>query len=264
MVLVEKHVLLIRKYTLLLILVMLISGCGADPGGSSQPGQTTDAGHLSTGPAASQTESSAPEVSGTAPLPTMSTMVPSGIEKADSVEPAQETHGPTPKPSAIPEQTPELTDAPIPSPTSPASGPKTDFPKDMVTDDDLVLIYNDKELFLDMKKEDLISVINCPILNTEIDNSFDESIVETILFEDNTEAIITGDTLYKLTVRDSKYVTPRGLRVGDPVEKLIDLYGETEFIHDGIYDYEHFSGYHLFDVTAENGIVTEITIHMVM
>ena len=53
----------------------------------------------------------------------------------------------------------------------------------MVADDDLVLIYNDKELFLDMKKEDLISVINCPILNTEIDNSFDESIVETILLK---------------------------------------------------------------------------------
>lgn len=86
----------------------------------------------------------------------------------------------------------------------------------------------------------------------------------TITYADGTEITFLDGTVYSITVADRQYTTPRGLKVGDDIQRLKELYGEP----DGIYDETHcvyqYEGYDLFHVMTKNGKVIQIQLSMVM
>lgn len=263
--LMKRYIFLTKKWIELLIITILLSGCSISTEDSLQPPQPVepDYSHCSTAtPEAPQTELPALIISEST-SPTRSPDNPTTDADKSQTPPATPETAQTelPEPAIS-----ETTSQPIPTARIPAPEPPEKFPKGLVTNYDLVLLYNNKELFLDMQKEELIDILDCPITNTEIDNeSFDEFTIVTVLFEDGTKAVFTDDTLYSLTVGSNKYITPRGLRVGDSVEKLLELYGEPEYIHEGVYTYGYYiSNYDLFIVTTDNGTVVSIMITMIM
>lgn len=217
-----------KKYILILLLMILLAGCSVEVDGSRlQPTQTISSANPSSEPTATP-------------------------EASQSISPTPITSGANPtSPASIASPTPE-------------SG--KGFPKDQVTDDDFLIIYDSKKIALRMNKADFDNIINNPIINTEIDDkTFKEFTVSTILYENNTKAVFNGDSLYSISVSDKNYITTRGLKVGDSVDKLIDLYGNPKRIHEESYSYEYLnSGYITFIVTTNNNIVTEIKITLIM
>jgi len=251
---VKKHHNLIWTLIALLLIVIWLSGCKA---GSEPPSPQAGALEISQDPAT--VEVFPGEVQAASPIPPHA---PEASSESPAVDPDR-----TQQPASTPEATPMDT---VPDDAlQPVSAeriwpePPEKFPKGQVTHYDLVLIYNNKELFLDMPKEDFLHIIDCPVSGTEINDAFDDFLVETVFFEDNTEAFFFDSHLSMLTVYSDKYVTPRGLRVGDSVDKLMDLYGKPASAYNGEYSYEYYlDEYDLFRVTAENGVITSICINL--
>ena len=72
-------------------------------------------------------------------------------------------------------------------------------------------------------------------------------------------------TLYSVKIMCGEYITPRGLRVGDSVDKVVELYGIPQIVDESIWHYytEGF-GYDLFQVLIVDHVVQEIRINLVM
>lgn len=84
-------------------------------------------------------------------------------------------------------------------------------------------------------------------------------------FSDETEILLVDNTVYTVNVISDKYETPRGLKVGDSVQKLEELYGKADNVNeeDGIWGYTY-KGYELLTVVIEDDKVTQIQIDSLM
>jgi hypothetical protein len=100
-------------------------------------------------------------------------------------------------------------------------------PEPLALDDDLKL----GQLQVDMPKELADRFIEAKLYDRKTDNSYGfES--ETLIYEDGTEIHLVDGKIYSISVADSRYPTPRGLKVGDTAEKVEELYGEPSAIEE--------------------------------
>lgn len=101
-------------------------------------------------------------------------------------------------------------------------------------------------------------------------STYDDSIEMneiTFEFEDGTIYVFLDDELYSISTQNPEYSTPRGLRVGDSVKKVIELYGNPQHkSKDGCweYTYEGAEDYTLFYITVANDKVSKIEMSLVM
>jgi predicted small lipoprotein YifL len=205
-------------------------------------------------------------------------MTPPPAEVTSPVAPSKEPEEtPMPEPVATkspeavetvtPSPTPENVDEPAPTPADEPEGDKA-LSKNQVTHEDLSFIYDNQTLELGKKRDAMESIIAQNILYSEIDaETFEEFTVSIISYEDGTEAVYTDDELYSLKVINDKYVTPRGLKVGDTVERLLELYDKPnpDRFNESTYYYEYMdSGYVTFIVHLKDNRVEMIEITLVM
>lgn len=87
---------------------------------------------------------------------------------------------------------------------------------------------------------------------------------KTLFFGDGTEIYVVDGTVYSINVISKNYPTPRGLKVGDPVSRLKELYGEPDNMDDETHWGYNYDGYELFTVVLEDDKVAEIQIDLAM
>jgi hypothetical protein len=71
--------------------------------------------------------------------------------------------------------------------------------------------------------------------------------------------------LFTITLIDDSYITSRGLRVGDPVEKLYELYGTPRYVSDSVWSFCDSGGFYIrFSATVIDGVVRKASINQVL
>lgn len=73
--------------------------------------------------------------------------------------------------------------------------------------------------------------------------------------------LLSGEVSYISTSSD-QYVTPRGLKVGDSVEELIELYGTPSQIYNNIYSFDFSDEYYLFHAEVKDGKIVRIQVNL--
>jgi len=84
---------------------------------------------------------------------------------------------------------------------------------------------------------------------------------EKLIYNDGTEILFKDMKAFEISVTSPKYITPRGLKVGDSEDKLKDLYGEPSFIKNGIYSYDLSQNLYPFHVEVKGGKVIRLKIN---
>ena len=87
---------------------------------------------------------------------------------------------------------------------------------------------------------------------------------KTLFFGDGTEIYLVDGTVYSINVISKDYPTPRGLRVGDSVSRLKELYGEPDNMDDKTHWGYAYEGYELFTVVLKDDKVLEIQVDLAM
>jgi len=108
------------------------------------------------------------------------------------------------------------------------------------------------------------------LLENESDESIEVSedeyeglVAKTLYLPDDTQILVVDGTVHSVNVISPDYPTPRGLKVGDSEETLLELYGEPASIDDNYWNYTY-EGYELFTVKVEDSKVTEMQIDLAM
>jgi hypothetical protein len=102
------------------------------------------------------------------------------------------------------------------------------------------------------------------------DTEQDGYVVRTIVFDEGTAYLFAGDDvpgffLSGLVTDKPALTTRRGLKIGDPVETVIALYGLPGYITDNVWHYYDAAGdyqYHHF--TVKGGVLMQIYLFLVM
>lgn len=131
--------------------------------------------------------------------------------------------------------------------------------KNSVTLDDLQL----GNIKLDISYSELLKIMKQKPQKEETEE-YDGLEAKTLFFADNTQIYVVDGAVYSLNVTDSRYETPRGLKVGDSRSKLIKLYGEPDNKEDANHWGYNYNGYEVFTVIVEDGKVTEIQVDLAM
>ncbi len=131
--------------------------------------------------------------------------------------------------------------------------------ENLITLDDLKL----GDMKLQMQYEDLLKVMKDKP-DKEVDDEYEGLVAKTLFFSDHTEIYILDHIVYSINVTSSKYMTPRGLKTGDSVKRLKELYGEPANINDEHHWGYTYDGYELFSVVIEDGKVVEIQVDLAM
>ena len=105
---------------------------------------------------------------------------------------------------------------------------------------------------------------------TENEWNEDYLTIKTIVFD--TLALefthtIYGDTSFILTsvyINGGAYVTPRGLAVGDAVDKLFELYGTPACVSDSVWHYYDDHGYDMFQAIVIDNVIQTIHINQIV
>ncbi|HEX2961618.1 MAG: hypothetical protein HF308_09940 [Ignavibacteria bacterium] len=110
---------------------------------------------------------------------------------------------------------------------------------------------NEKTLMTRLGKPDSISISEHPI-DTEIK-------ISTWHYKDIDFSFYDDSTCLGFFIKSNKYSTKRSLTIGDPVSKMIKLYGENNNSYLGHYDYmDENEDQHVIRITTEKGKVKEI------
>lgn len=131
--------------------------------------------------------------------------------------------------------------------------------KKLEANDDLQL----GTLMVDMPREIIDKVLGKQPVKTESD-SIPGLAGETLYYGDGTEILMYDGKIYSIKAVSPEYSTPRGLKTGDSVDRLQQLYGEPAYITEaGQWIYQS-RGYDLFFVMVEDDVITEIKVSLVM
>jgi hypothetical protein len=84
-----------------------------------------------------------------------------------------------------------------------------------------------------------------------------------LIYPDGTEIYLFDDRIVSMNVVSSGYETPRGLKVGDSAERILELYGEPDNKHeeDGVWGY-NINGLELLTIVVSDGKVAQIQIDL--
>jgi outer membrane murein-binding lipoprotein Lpp len=83
-------------------------------------------------------------------------------------------------------------------------------------------------------------------------------------YDDGTEIVFLVDQVCSIFVVSPGYITPRGLAVGDSLEKVFELYGQPLSKDGPVWDYEGLGEYDMFHVYVKDDRVTGIMVNLVM
>ncbi len=168
--------------------------------------------------------------------------------------------------SLNPKKEPDATSKPItlqskiPSTTEPLSTPAVIDEKDYT-----ILPFALNMTFKKFKNV----IINNPIISSKTENADALEIgahITTYKLEDGTlisfwqykdENIISA-----IEIISDKYLTPRGLKVGDSINTLRRLYGKADNINKGEYSFDDGYGYDFFTVTIQDYKVYKIRVNL--
>jgi|GEM_PF-933777 len=119
-------------------------------------------------------------------------------------------------------------------------------------------------LKVNMTRPEIDGLMETELVRSEKDNAYGiES--EYLHYEDGTIIHLVEGKIYSITVSSGYYSTPRGLKAGDPEERVRELYGEPSHIDEkGVWIYSSPGGYDLFYVTVQDGSVVSIMVSLVM
>lgn len=115
---------------------------------------------------------------------------------------------------------------------------------------------------LDMSYDDVLKAMKKEPTE-KVEEEYGGSEALTLFFDDDTQIYIVDGSVYSINVISPDYPTPRGLRVGDSQEKLIELYGEPESKDEGYWGYAK-DGYELLTVIVQDAKVSEIQVDIPM
>jgi hypothetical protein len=116
---------------------------------------------------------------------------------------------------------------------------------------------------LDMSYNELLTVLKQKPVKEETDE-YEGLEAKTLFFADNTQIYVVDGAVYSVNVTSPDYATPRGFKVGDATDRLIELYGEPDIKEDESHWGYNYNGYEVFTVIIEDGKVTEMQIDLVM
>lgn len=88
-----------------------------------------------------------------------------------------------------------------------------------------------------------------------------EGYVEKRIYQEGVEVKITEGEVSHISVTTKEYQTPRGLKVGDSVERLKELYGEPSQIQDNIYSFDLSNEYFLFHAEVKDGKIVRLQVN---
>ena len=118
------------------------------------------------------------------------------------------------------------------------------------------------EIRLDMTYDEMMKVMKSKLVKEEPEE-FEGLVAKTLYFEDDTQIYVVDNTVYSINVTSPDYPTLRGLKTGDTVERLVELYGEPSNKEDESWGYTY-DGYELFTVVIKEGKVAEIQIDVAL
>ena len=133
-------------------------------------------------------------------------------------------------------------------------------------EDENAITLNDLQLGqikLEMTYDELLKVMGQKPEKEEKDDYVGMD-AKTLFFADNTQIYMVDNAIYAINVTSPEYPTPRGLKTGDSVAKLKELYGEPANKEDENHWGYTYDGYELFTVAIENNKVVEIQIDVAM
>jgi hypothetical protein len=128
-----------------------------------------------------------------------------------------------------------------------------------VTLDDLQL----GSVKLDMSYNELMKVLKQKPDKEETEE-YEGLEARTLFFADDTQIYVVDNAVYSINVTSPDYATPRGLKVGDSTDRLIELYGEPDTREEKDHWGYNYNGYEVFTVIVEDGKVTEMQVDLVM
>ncbi|MDF2521559.1 MAG: hypothetical protein K0R84_2187, partial [Clostridia bacterium] len=117
--------------------------------------------------------------------------------------------------------------------------------KDSLTMEDLQF----GQLKLRMNSEELTEALQARPLQVIMEQN---GLLEKRFYDGIELQLLSGEVSYISTTSD-QYVTPRGLKVGDSVEKLIELYGTPSQIYNNVYSFDFSDEYYLFHAEVKDG-----------
>ncbi len=130
-----------------------------------------------------------------------------------------------------------------------------------ITDDNSTISPDDLklgEISVGMTYERLLFVIGQEPVDL-VEEEYEGMKTKMVYFADDTQVYVVNDIVYTVNVIDPGYLTPRGLKIGDDEERILELYGEPNKKEDGIWGY-NINGYELFTVVVTDGLVSQIQI----
>jgi hypothetical protein len=116
---------------------------------------------------------------------------------------------------------------------------------------------------LDMSYDELMKVLKQKP-DKEEKEEYEGLEARTLFFADNTQIYVVDGAVYSINVTSPGYVTPRGLKVGDSTDRLIELYGEPDSKEDENHWGYNYNGYEVFTIIVEDGKVKEMQVDLVM
>lgn len=120
------------------------------------------------------------------------------------------------------------------------------------------------DLYLKMPYIDLLNIMGTEqekIIDSDLG---DNEIMYRLLYADGTIIHLIEEEIYSVEVISRDYQTPRGLRVGDTKEKVIELYNYPAYKEDSNWGYSTTNDYILFSVEFHDNKVSKIGINLVM
>lgn len=133
-------------------------------------------------------------------------------------------------------------------------GPKLDSGENKISMEDLKL----GKIYIDMPDTDVKNTMKAGLVNEDTD----EYQGRTLFYDDGTEIYIIDGIVNSMNVNNDKYPTPKGLKVGDSVDRIVELYGQPDNKEDDTHWGYTVDGYELFSIVLENGKVSQLQIDM--
>ena len=131
--------------------------------------------------------------------------------------------------------------------------------KNVISLDDLQL----GKIKLEMSYDELLKTMQQKP-EKEVKDEYEGLVGKTLFFSDNTQIYVVDNIVYSINVTSPEYPTPRGLKTGDSVKRLKELYGEPSNMEDENHWGYTYDGYELFTIVIEDGKVVEIQIDLAM
>lgn len=129
-----------------------------------------------------------------------------------------------------------------------------DFDREILTETDLQL----GRLRVRMGIEEVKEAMIVPPVEEITEH---DGYVKRLVYKEVVVEIMDGEASY-ISVTEPIYATPRGLKVGDTLERLHELYGEPGYIHEGVYSYAMFGEYFLFHAEVRDGIIVRLQVNL--